>query len=100
MNTKSGTASSVKFVIVPQMRMGRMSKKSGRRKPRADGDPAEEEPGECETEGHRETEEQEGDHADEHERRQNLVEGQLHRSVDLLRRLVGGFPAARTGSRP
>ena len=31
MKTKSGTASSVKFVIVPQIRRGRMSKKLARR---------------------------------------------------------------------
>src|SRR5262245_15287554 len=35
MKTKSGTARRVKFVIVPQIRMGRMLRKSGRRKPRA-----------------------------------------------------------------
>src|SRR5713226_4087668 len=34
MKTKSGTARSVKLVIVPQMRSGRIPKKSGRRNPR------------------------------------------------------------------
>ncbi len=39
MKTNRGTASSVKFVIVPQIRMGRMLMKSGRRNPKATPSP-------------------------------------------------------------
>ena len=39
MKTNSGTASRVKFVIVPQIRMGRMLMKSGWRKPKATPSP-------------------------------------------------------------